>query len=109
MAKTVSADDGKLWAFLAYLLGLIGFVLVIALKKDNKFAMYHAKQSLVLFIFMVLVMVVGTVIPFIGWFIIMPLGSLLVLILWILGIVNALTGKEAPLWLIGRFGDKLNF
>ncbi len=106
MAKS---DDGKLWAFLAYLLGIIGFVLVLLLKKDNKFAMYHAKQSLVLFILAVLVMIVGSIIPFIGWFIILPIGNVIVLILWIIGIINALTNKEKPLPVIGKFADKINF
>jgi uncharacterized membrane protein len=107
MAK--SADEGKLWAFLAYLLSIIGFVLVILLQKNNKFAMYHAKQSLVLFITAVIISIVGTVIPVIGWFIIIPLGNLLVLVLWIVGIINALTGKEKPLPLIGKFADKMSF
>jgi len=102
-------DDGKLFAFLAYLLGIIGFLIVLLAKKDNKFAMYHAKQSLVLFIAWVIVSVVGTIIPFIGWFIIMPIGSLVLIIFWILGMINALTGKEKPLPFIGQFGSKFNF
>ena len=110
MAKSaVKQDDGKLWAFLAYLLGIIGFVLVILLRKNDKFAMYHAKQSLVLFIFAVIVWVVGTIIPVIGWFIILPIGDLLILVLWIMGMVNALTGKQKQIWFIGKFADKLDF
>ncbi len=103
------SDEGKLWAFLAYLLSIIGFVLVFLLKKDNKFAMYHAKQSLVLFILAVIISIVGTVIPIIGWFIIIPLGNLLILVLWIIGIINALTGKEKPLPVIGKYADKFSF
>lgn len=107
MAK--SADDGKMWAFLAYLLSIIGFVLVLLLKKDNRFAMYHAKQSLVLFILAVVVSIVGSIVPVIGWFLILPLGNLLVLVLWIVGIINSLSGKEKPLPLIGKFADKFSF
>ena len=106
MAKKES--EGVLWAFLAYLLSIIGFLLVLLLKKDNKFAMYHAKQSLVLFIASVIINVVGGVIPLLGWFIILPLGGLFILVLWIIGMVNALTGKEKPLPLIGEFAKKLN-
>ena len=105
MAKN---SEGVLWAFLAYLLSIIGFLLVLLLKKDNKFAMYHAKQSLVLFIASVIINVVGGVIPLLGWFIILPLGGVFLLVLWIIGIINALTGKEKPLPLIGQFAKKLN-
>ena len=110
-AVKTSKDSGesKLWAFLAYLLGIVGFILVIALKRNDKFAMFHAKQSLVLFIFMVLVSFVGGIIPFIGWFIIWPFGSLLATILFIQGVVYSLTGKQKPLWLIGKFGEKMKF
>ena len=105
MAK--GQDDSKLWAFLAYLLGIVGFVLVLLLKKDNKFAMYHAKQSLVLFICWVVVMIL-TPIPIIGW-IGGPILGVCLFILWIIGIINALTDKMKPLPLIGKFADKINF
>jgi uncharacterized membrane protein len=101
------AGESKLFAFLAYLLGIIGFVLVFLVRRNDKFAMYHAKQSLVLCISWIIVYFVGMAIPFIGWFIIMPLGNLLLFILWIFGIVNALSGKEKPLPIIGQFGDKI--
>jgi len=107
--KSSDSGESKVWAFLAYLLGILGFILVFALKKKDKFAMYHAKQSLVLFIFMVLVSFVGGIIPFIGWFIIWPFGSLLATIVFIEGGVYSLTGKQKPLWLIGRFGEKMKF
>jgi len=102
-----SKGESKVWAFLAYLLGIIGFLLVILLKKNDKFAMYHAKQSLVLFIFVLLVSFVGSIIPILGWFIIIPLGYLLSAILFIQGIVYSLTGAQKRLWVIGRFGEKM--
>jgi uncharacterized membrane protein len=105
MAK--GQDDSKLWAFLAYLLGIIGFILVLLVKKDNKFAMYHAKQSLVLFICWVIVMIL-TPIPIIGW-IGGPILGVVIFILWILGIVNALSGKQVPVPIVGKFADKLSF
>lgn len=101
MAKEVSGES-KLFAFLAYLLNIVGFIIVLLVKKDDKFAMYHAKQSLVLFVAWVVICVVGLVIPFI-----LPIGGLLLLILWVIGVINALTGKEKPLPLIGKYGEKL--
>jgi uncharacterized membrane protein len=108
LAKKVSGES-KLFAFLAYLLGIIGFVIVLLARKDDKFAMYHAKQSLVLCIAAVIIYIVGLFIPIIGWFVILPLGYLLIAILWIFGVVRALTGTEKPLPLIGKYGEKLKF
>jgi uncharacterized membrane protein len=102
-------DEGKLWAFLAYLLSIIGFILVMVLQKKNKFAMFHAKQSLVLFIAWIVISVVGAIIPVVGWALILPLGSVFVVVLWVMGMINALTGKQKELWFIGKYADKLDF
>ena len=99
-------EEGKLFAFLAYLLGIIGFIIVLVAKKDNQFAMFHAKQSLVLF-FACLIGGAVHLVPFIGW-IVGPLVGLLVFVLWIIGMVNALTGQERELPLIGQFGRQIN-
>lgn len=109
VSSEAEINDGKIFAFLAYLLTLVGFLIVILAKKENKFAMYHAKQGLVLFIFEVIVYFVGGIIPFLGWFIILPVGGIFVLVLKIMGIVNSLNGQEKPLPIIGQFADKFNF
>lgn len=100
-------DESKLFAFLAYLLGIIGFVLVLLARKKDAYATYHAKQSLVLAICWVIVYVVGMALPFIGWFVIWPLGNLVLIILWVIGMINAFSGKQKPLPLIGQFGEKI--
>ncbi len=106
--KSSGDDDSKLFAILAYVLGIIGFLIVLLAKKDNRFAMYHAKQSLVLFIAYVVVSVLG-VIPIIGWFVIWPIGFLVCFILWIIGIINAAQDKMKPLPIIGKYAEKFNF
>lgn len=99
-------DDSKMWAFLAYLLSIVGFVLVLATKKNDAYAMYHAKQSLVLFLAWVIAWIV-ILVPFIGWLVSWILYILL-FVLWIIGMVNALNGKKVPLPVIGSFADKIN-
>jgi uncharacterized membrane protein len=106
LAKKVSGES-KLFAFLSYFFGLIGFVIVLLARKNDKYAMYHAKQSLVLSIAAIIIYVVGMFIPIIGWFIILPLGYLFIAIMWIIGIIRALTGVEKPLPLIGKYGENL--
>jgi len=100
------ADDGKAFAFLGVFLGIIGFVIVLLAKKDNKYAMYYAKQGLVLTIAGVCLMIVG-IIPILGW-IVAILGNLLLFVLWIIGWINALSGTEKPIPIIGKYADKIN-
>jgi len=104
MAET--AGESKLWAFVAYLLGIIGFLIVLLAAKKDRFAMYHATQSLVLFISGVIVHFGSMFIPFLGMFIRWILGIVL-LVLWIIGMINALMGRHMPLPLIGGFGEKI--
>ena len=62
-------DDAKLWAFLGVFLTVIGFLLVFLTRKQDKYAMFYAKQGLVLFIAWVIVGIVNSfvwVIPFVG-------------------------------------------
>lgn len=90
-------ESNKVMAILAY---IIFFIPLIA-AKDSKFAVYHANQGLVLFLTAVAVNVIGSIIPIIGWFFILTLGNLAVLILAVLGIINAAKGLMKPLPLIG--------
>ncbi|MBI4149945.1 DUF4870 domain-containing protein [Candidatus Woesearchaeota archaeon] len=101
----VLADDSKTWAFLAYLLSVVGFVLVLMTKKEDTYAMYHAKQSFILFLAWVVTWIIG-MIPLIGWLVAWVLVILL-LILWIIGMLNALNGKQVPLPVIGGLADKV--
>ena len=101
--KSKPSDDGKLWAVLSYLFGILWFIPLWVLKPRNDFAVFHAKQAFMLFLTCIAVQIVGSLIPFIGWFIILPLGSLAVFILWIVGIVNSASGNMKPLPVIGKF------
>ena len=101
--KNKDIEENKLWAVVAYL-GIL-FVLPLLLKKDSEYAQYHSRQGLVLFISAVIWGIVSAV-PFIGWFIIMPIGAVFFFVLWLIGVVNALSGKAKPLPLIGRLGEK---
>jgi uncharacterized membrane protein len=90
-------EQNKVIALFAYIL----FFIPLLAAKDSKFARYHANQGLVLLLFGIAISIVSSVIPIIGWFIIGPLGTLFVLVLAIMGIINALNGKAKPLMLIG--------
>lgn len=102
--KDNNAD--KLFAFLAVFLSILGFLIAIIAKKDDKYVMYYAKQSLVLFIAWVIVSVLGLV-PVVGW-IAAPVLYIVIFILWIIAWANALSGKIKPTPLIGQYGESFN-
>jgi len=74
--------------------------------RRDPFVKYHVRQGLVLFI-SVFILCVLSWIPVIGS-IIFLLGSIVIFVLWLIGILNATTSKKKPLPLIGKLGDKFN-
>ncbi|RAV16420.1 hypothetical protein DQG23_28820 [Paenibacillus contaminans] len=89
-------QNNKGMAILAYIL----FFIPLLAAKDSKFAMYHANQGLLVFLGYLIVNVVLTIIPIIGW-ILLPFANLFVFILMIIGIINAANGQVKPLPLVG--------
>jgi len=101
-------EEGKLYAFLAYLLGIIGFVIVLATKKDNKFAMFHAKQSLVLFFGWVIASVIWWLpIPYFIHAAISGILYLALAVLWVMGMVYGLSGQEKELPVVGQIAAQI--
>ncbi|GAB1370523.1 DUF4870 domain-containing protein [Candidatus Kapaibacterium sp.] len=92
-------EQNKTISLFAYIL----FFIPLLAAKESKFARFHANQGLILFLFAVIISIVSSVIPILGWFIIGPLGSLFVVALAVLGIINAVGGKAKQLPLIGNF------
>jgi uncharacterized membrane protein len=90
-------EKNKIFAILAYL-GILFLVPLLA-AKESRFAMYHANQGLVLFLFALAVGVVMAV-PVLGW-IVGVVGWVAEIVFMILGIINAANGQMKPLPLIG--------
>lgn len=100
-------EDSKTFALLVVILSIIGFVIAMLTKKEDKYVMFYAKQALVLFIVGVILSIIA-MIPILGW-IISIIGSIIVFILWIMQIVNSLSGEEKLTPMIGKFAEKFNF
>ena len=114
MAKKVansSKDDSNLFAFLAVLLSIVGFIIAYAAKKDNKYVMYYAKQSLVLFFAWIILWVVTFIlsyIPVLGM-VISWLAYLGLVILWVIGLIYSLSGEMKEIPIVGQYAKKFNF
>ena len=85
----------------------IGYVWILCLvplflKRKSKFAQFHAKQGLILFIVEIFGWLIFWI-PIIGWIL-----GILILVLAILGIMNALQGKYWEMPLLGKYAKKIN-
>jgi len=109
--KEKKKDDRILFAFLATFLSIIGFVIALAAKKQDKYVMFYAKQSLVIFIIGAVAGVLGMilgVIPIMGWIIHFAL-NIVIFILWLLSWIYALSGEQKAVPVVGEWGKKFNF
>lgn len=95
----VDVEKNRGMAIIAYIL----FFVPLLAAKDSNFAKYHANQGLLLLICAIAVNIVGSIIPFLGWFLILPIGGLCILVLLVIGIMNAAGGKAKTLPVIGNF------
>jgi uncharacterized membrane protein len=87
---------------------IIFFIPLLTDSKNDPFVKYHVKQGLVLFIASIIVWFIARVIPVLG-FIVSPILNIAILVLLIIGIINAVNGEQKPLPLIGQFADKFKF
>jgi len=99
--KITVAHDGKNIAMIAYIT-FIGLIIAFVMNNDKKdaFASYHIRQSLGLAVTGLALGIIG-MIPILGW-IINILGIFVLLYMWIMGLVNAINGKESPVPFLGE-------
>lgn len=98
-ANPQGAGNDQAMGIIAYLGPLC--IVPILVAKDSEFAMYHANQGLILFIVAIALSFIA-IVPILGW-IISFFGSIAVVVLAILGIINAANMEKKPLPLIGGY------
>lgn len=98
-ADPKDVEQNKVMAILAY----IFFLIPLLAAKDSKFAMYHANQSLVLFIIGIAGNIIGGILFFVYIGVcVTSLVNLAWLVLAIIGIINASNGEMKPLPIVGN-------
>jgi uncharacterized membrane protein len=104
-------------SILAYI-GILVFIPLLT-SRENKYVMYHTEQGLALFISWIVIWILFRFVDpilsnlidiyFCGGSLIYSLVRLFLLVLLILGIINAAQGKIKELPGIGTFGKSFNF
>jgi len=102
-----AGKPNTIMAVIAYILFFVPLLTGDA--KKDAFVKYHTKQGLTLFLLVVMFNVIDWIIPFYFWMTISWLLSLGSLALLIIGISNAVSGKQQPLPLIGKYADIFKF
>ncbi len=102
-------DESKIYAFLATFLSIIGFIIALIVKRKDKYVMFYARQSLVIFIIGAVAGALSSlfrIIPIIGW-IIQTALFILVFLLWLFSWLYALSGKMKEIPIVGDWAKKI--
>jgi uncharacterized membrane protein len=108
--KTVAKDntDSKLFAAVG-VIPLAGYIIVYFTRKNDKYANYYAKQGVILFIAWIIAAIAGRVVSWIPVInnIVSYVLHALILALFVIGIIYALSGEEKEIPIIGPFARKI--
>ncbi|MFA5200576.1 MAG: hypothetical protein WC442_06745 [Candidatus Omnitrophota bacterium] len=96
-------QEGKFFAVISYINFLC--IITLLLKRENKFALFHAKQGLVIFVAEVVVFIVS-VVPVLGLLLGLP-GFIVFTVFSVWGIIEAWQGRLKRLPLVAGFSDKI--
>jgi len=99
LGELMIKETNKWICALAYII----FFIPLLVDRDNRDYIFHTNQGLNLFLFSVAITTVGIIVPALGWFLILPIGTLYCFVLTIIGIINAVNHINKELPLVGRY------
>lgn len=97
--------DSASWIGIVAYLTIIGWVIALVAKQQSaenntEFNRFHVRQSLGLMIAGLVLMIVGQI-PILGW-LLSFVGTIALLVLWVMGLVGAAQKKQEPLPFVGE-------
>lgn len=98
--------DRNLAAALTYLAGFITGIVFLIVEKNSRFVRFHAMQSTVFFIAVLIASIVINSIPLLGTFLYAFLLFPAVLIVWLVLMFKAYSGEMFKLPVAGDFAEK---
>ena len=105
MAKSSTGLEENVAGLLCYILTWLSGLVFFLIEKDSKFVKFHAMQSIITFVALIIIMWIANVIPLIGG-VIAGLVGLLMLVLWIILMIKAYQGEKFKLPVIGDLAEK---
>jgi uncharacterized membrane protein len=113
------SQSSRLSALLAYLIPVVGWLYIFLFRRDNAFAVFHLRQSIGLFLFLLAALLIWALvggllalIPYvaalsIALFTLVIAAYFYGVIAWIMGMIRALRNQSTPLPFFGRWADRL--
>ncbi|MFA4936959.1 MAG: DUF4870 domain-containing protein [Patescibacteria group bacterium] len=98
-------SEEKTWAAISYLWILC--LVPLLLKRESNYIRYHAKQGFGLFVVELIISIIA-VVPLLGW-LIGFIAWMVFVVLSVMGLVSALSGKMWRMPIIGEYVAKWNF
>lgn len=112
-------DDSRLWAAGAYILLIFSGIIVLVVRKGDSYAKFHAMQSILFTVALIVLGVIFTIasmimdeIPFLGKTIgfLLAIGrvivNLIIFLLWLFLMWKAYTGEKYRLPVVGEQAEK---
>jgi len=115
---SMNSNSSRISAAVAYI-PIIGWLYVFLIERKNGLALYHLRQSIGLFVFLIGVLAIWAVVAWIlAWipyaavfsvalFALVIVAYVFGVIAWIVGLVRALRSQSTPLPMFGRWAERL--
>ncbi len=100
--KTSTGLDQNIAGLLCYLGWWVTGIIFLVIEKDNKFVRFHAMQSIVVFVILMIASILFNLIPFVGW-----LLWVVSVVVWIFLMYKAYKGEMYKVFFAGNFAEKL--
>jgi uncharacterized membrane protein len=109
----------RLSAVVVYLLPIVGWLYGFLFQRKDPFVMFHLKQAIGLFAFLIAALVVWALVAWVlfwlpyfavvgmALFAIVIAAFLYGLLAWIMGMINALNNRLSPLPIFGQWANRL--
>jgi len=99
--KSSTGLEENVAGFFCYLLGFVTGIVFLVVEKESSFVKFHARQSTVTFLILLVISLIFGWIPVIGFLVLIS-----ILILWLFLMVKALQGERYMLPIVGKLVEE---
>jgi uncharacterized membrane protein len=99
--KSSTGLEENVAGFLCYILGFVSGIVFLVVEKESSFVKFHARQSTVTFLILLVISLVFGWIPVIGFLVLIA-----ILILWLFLMIKALQGERYLLPIVGQLVEE---
>ena len=99
--KSSTGLEENVAGFFCYILGFVSGIVFLVVEKERSFVKFHARQSTVIFLILLVIFLVFWWIPVIGFLLLIA-----ILILWLFLMIKALQGERYLLPIVGQMVEE---